>query len=117
MKLKTNDIDGTPVLELAGRFDAHTVSQVKEWIVAQNVGKPYLVIDLYEVTFIDSAALATLVQGMKQCRERGGDLVLANLAQPVLIIFELTRLDQAFEIYESLSEAVAGKNVESAAAA
>lgn len=115
MKMETNEFDGTPALELAGRFDAHTVSKVKEWITAHNVEKPYLVMDLVGVTFIDSAALATLVQGMKQCRERGGDLVLANLAQPVRIIFELTRLDQAFEIYESLSEAVAGKNAESAA--
>jgi anti-sigma B factor antagonist len=114
MKTETKEINGTPVLELAGRFDAHTVSQVKDWIAAHLPEQSYLVIDLLGVTFIDSAALATLVQGMKQSRERGGDLVLANLAQPVRIIFELTRLDQAFEIYENLSEAVAGNTVQSA---
>ena len=117
MKMETKELDGTPVLELAGRFDAHTVSQVKDWIAAHIVERPYLVIDFVGVTFIDSAALATLVQGMKQCRERDGDLVLVNLAQPVRIIFELTRLDQAFEIYESLPEAVADIKAESAAVA
>ena len=64
MKNATKEIDGTPVLELAGRFDAHTVSQVKDWIAAHNTERPYLVIDLAAVTFIDSAALATLVQGI-----------------------------------------------------
>ena len=47
-----------------------------------------------------------LVQGMKRCRERDGDLRLCALQQPVRMIFELTRLDRAFEIYQSEEDAV-----------
>jgi anti-sigma B factor antagonist len=107
MKSVSFELDGIPVLELEGRFDAHTVSQVKDWIGEYKTIHSYLIVNLAEATFVDSAALATLVQGMKQCRELGGDLFLCHLAQPVRIIFELTRLDQAFTIFDSVHEAVA----------
>jgi anti-sigma B factor antagonist len=55
---------------------------------------------------MDPTALATLVQGMKHARQTGGDLHLCNLRRPVRIIFELTRLDQAFGIYPTEIEAV-----------
>jgi anti-sigma B factor antagonist len=107
MKTQTKEFEGIPVLELSGRFDAHTVSEVNNWIKVKMADQPQLVIDLVNVTFVDSAALATLVQGMKQCREHGGDLLLCRLAQPVCIIFELTRLDRAFAIFDSVPAAVA----------
>ncbi|UCC52749.1 MAG: STAS domain-containing protein [Anaerolineaceae bacterium] len=107
MKTQTKEFEGIPVLELSGRFDAHTVPQVSDWIKIKMTDQPHLVIDLVNVTFVDSAALATLVQGMKQCREQDGDLLLCRLAQPVRIIFELTRLDRAFAIFDSVPVAVA----------
>lgn len=59
------------------------------------------------VSFVDSTALAALVQGMKHSRQQGGDLRLCGLGQSVRIIFELTRLDRAFEIYAKPKEAIA----------
>ena len=116
MNTQSKEFEGIPVLELSGRFDAHTVPQVRDWIKVKMVDQPQLVIDLVNVTFADSAALATLVQGMKQCREQDGDLLLCRLAQPVRIIFELTRLDRAFAIFDSVPAAVAALKSEAAAA-
>lgn len=116
MKTQTKEFEGIPVLELSGRFDAHTVPQVSDWIKIKMTDQPHLVIDLVNVTFVDSAALATLVQGMKQCREQDGDLLLCRLAQPVRIIFELTRLDRAFAILDSVPAAVAALKSEAATA-
>ena len=116
MKTQTKEFEGIPVLELSGRFDAHTVPQVSDWIKVQMADEPQMVIDLVGVTFIDSAALATLVQGMKKCREQDGDLLLCRLAQPVRIIFELTRLDRAFAIFDSVPAAVAALKSETAVA-
>lgn len=98
----TNDI---PVLNLAGRFDAHAVGEVRDWLEG-NTAVSQAVINLADVHFVDSTALSTLVQGMKWLRQRGGDLYLANLQQPVTIIFELTRLDKAFQIFDSVETAV-----------
>lgn len=96
-----------PVLQLTGRFDAHEVKPVADWMQEQvDANRPKLVVDLQKVNFIDSTALSTLVRGLKHCRERGGDLHLCSLQQPVRVIFELTRLDKAFDIFASAQEAV-----------
>ncbi|MEZ4681164.1 MAG: STAS domain-containing protein [Caldilineaceae bacterium] len=57
--------------------------------------------------FMDSSGLAALVQGMKKCRDRGGDLRLCQLQQPVRMILELTRLDKALDIFPSEGDAIA----------
>jgi anti-sigma B factor antagonist len=95
---------------LKGRFDAHEIIPVKEWIKEQvEAGHVRLCINLTEVNFIDSSALSALVQGLKHCREAGGELVLCSLPQPVRVIFELTRLDKAFQIFATEEEALQAK--------
>jgi anti-sigma B factor antagonist len=108
----TNEIVGeslnrVAVVRLSGRFDAHEVAAVRHTLttlINDSMGK--VVVNLSKVTFIDSSGLAALVQGMKHCREKGGDLHLCRLAQPTRIIFELTRLDKAFPIFEEEQQAI-----------
>ena len=110
MELKSHSVanDTIAVIELTGRFDAYEEPAVRDWLdQAGAAAQPRIVVNLSEVTFIDSSALATLVQGMKHCREQNGNLHLCNLQQPVRIIFELTRLDRAFDIFQTETEAVA----------
>ena len=98
--------DPYPVLQLKGRFDAHEVEPVRVWMQEQVVlERTKIIIDLAGVHFIDSTALSTLVRGLKHCREKQGDLHLCNLQQPVRVIFELTRLDKAFDIFITEEEA------------
>jgi anti-sigma B factor antagonist len=92
---------------LIGRFDAHEAPAVAAALKeAATDTSARLVVDLGEVHFIDSMALGALVQSMKHCRQQGGDLRICNLQQPVRIIFELTRLDRAFTLFESEEHAV-----------
>ena len=110
MNLKSRTAAGGAIniLELSGRFDAYEVPPVKEMLQEMVQKSPaQVVINLGQVNFVDSSALAAMVQGMKHCRENSGDLHLCQLQQPVRIIFELTRLDKAFEIYATEEEAVA----------
>lgn len=107
MKMKWRAIAKIAVLEPVSRFDAHEAPAVVEALEdAQKAGFKDAVVNLNQVNFMDSTALAALVQGMKRCRQAGGDLHLCCLQQPVRIIFELTRLDKAFDIYETESEAL-----------
>ncbi len=95
------------ILRLAGRFDTPNVNPVQARIDEAVETEPaYLVVNLQDVGFVDSTGLATLVAGMKRSREKKGDLRLCGLQQPVRMIFELTRLDKAFEIFNSEEEAV-----------
>lgn len=59
------------------------------------------VIDLASVDFMDSSGLVALVTGLKATRTSGCRLVLCNLQASIRIVFELTQLDEVFEIFES----------------
>lgn len=99
------------VLQLSGRFDSYTAGAVRSWIETNTEAPPaQIVVNLGEVSFVDSTGLATLVQGMKRSRQHGGDLLLCQLQQPVRLIFELTRLDRAFEVLPTEEDAVAAFN-------
>ena len=110
MEIKISSQTNIPIMYLKGRFDAHEILPVREWIKGQvEAGHARLCINLTEVTFIDSSALSALVQGLKHCRESGGELVLCSLPQTVRVIFELTRLDKAFQIFATEEEALQAK--------
>ncbi|MEM7113418.1 MAG: STAS domain-containing protein [Chloroflexota bacterium] len=105
--LASHTVGDVSVLALTGRFDAYTANKAKDWLEQATDGQPaHIVVNLEDVTFVDSTALATLVQGMKHSRQKNGDLRLCNLQQKVRIIFELTRLDRAFEIFPGEDEAI-----------
>ena len=106
MTMREQRVDNVAILQLQGRFDAHVVPSVNEWFdKATNMTSARVIVDLSEVNFIDSMALATLVRGMKRCRQQNGDLSLCGLQQPVRIIFELTKLDKAFAIFADQQQA------------
>ncbi|MDT8306218.1 MAG: STAS domain-containing protein [Anaerolineae bacterium] len=99
------------ILQLSGRFDTYTADSVRRWIESNTDAPPaQIVVNLQDVSFVDSTGLATLVQGMKRSRQHGGDLLLCHLQQPVRLIFELTRLDRAFEVLPTEEDAVAAFN-------
>ncbi len=109
MELETLEQDNVQILKLNGRFDAYGAPQVVKWF-DENLSPEHnkIVVDLGGVNFVDSTALAALVQGMKRARQANGDLRLCNLQQPVRIIFELTRLDKAFDIFTTQADALTG---------
>jgi len=62
------------------------------------------VIDMGDVDFIDSSGLCALVGGLNVARHRGCRLVICNLSVTVRLIFEITQLDQLFEIFDSCEQ-------------
>jgi len=108
MKWDWESFEKVKILALEGRFDNYTAPQIRDLILSvAKSDAAQLVVDLKGVTFVDSTALATLVQAMKWCRQQGGDLRLCNLRPEVRMIFELTRLDKAFEIFPARRQATA----------
>ncbi len=97
--VQTGETADPAVLALSGRVDAHRCPELDAWIDATiAAGTARLVLDLGALHFIDSAALASLIRGLKRTRERGGDLTLRHPSVTVRAILELTRLDRAFTI-------------------
>ncbi len=107
MNLQSRSYNRVTVLEIDGRVDTSTVSNLRNHLhETVHACQPYLVIDLTNVSFMDSSGLAVLIQGLRQCRESGGDLCLCNPQQPVRMVLELTRLDKAIEIFPGAAEAI-----------
>ena len=100
-------------IDLNGSFDALIAPEFTKEVDALNLEKQsYVIIDLAAVNFIDSAALAALVRGMKHYRQNNGELYLVNMQTPVRIIFELTRLTCAFSIFPTAADALADIHTE-----
>jgi len=75
-------------------------------IVAEN--RINLVVDLADVTAIDSAGIGVLVGRFLSVRRRGGDLKLANLTTRSHRVMTITQLLNVFDCFDSVDEAVAG---------
>ena len=95
-----------PVIAVRGEIDVATAPQLRESlhsVIAQGEGT--IVLDLLEVTFLDSTALGVLVGALKRCRELGGELHIVVADPRIVKIFEITGLTSVFTIADSLESA------------
>jgi anti-sigma B factor antagonist len=101
--------DRSNVLPLKGEIDLHVSPSVTASLDGIIDKKPErLVVDLSDVTYIDSAGLAALIQAMQKVEGYGGKFRLAGLQETVRSIFEISRLDQVFQIFPDANAALAG---------
>jgi anti-sigma B factor antagonist len=69
-------------------------------------GARRVIVDFEQTGYIDSSGLGALVSLGKRLRELGGELRLASLNEDLRTLFELTRLDTLFRLYESRGDAL-----------
>lgn len=88
-----------PTLLVEGDLDVATSPPLQQ-AIDKLLGDGFrtVVVDLGALEFIDSAGLGVLVGSLRRARERGGDVVLANLEPPALRVFEVTGLTKLFEL-------------------
>ncbi len=100
--------DRPNVLPLKGEIDLHVSPRIASSLGAMVDEKPKtLVVDLSEVSYIDSSGLAILIEGMQSVEAYGGKFALAGLQENVRPIFEIARLDQVFRIFPDVEAALA----------
>lgn len=100
--------DRTTVISVAGEIHVSTAPQFSRLLNAAIAGgKTALVLDLDDVTFIDSTGLSVLLNGLRRVTRRKGRLVLVCTNPTVLRLFEITRLDATFDIQRSRKAALA----------
>ena len=99
--------DRPNVLPLEGELDLHVSPTVVASLNMMIEKKPKrLVVDLSGVTYIDSAGLAAFIQEMQKVEAYGGKFALAGLQETVRSIFEISRLDQVFQIFPDVDAAL-----------
>jgi len=96
---------GQRILELHGALTVQTLFPFQNALRAETA--PVVIVDLKDVPYIDSAGLGTLVNGYVSCQKHGRKLVLAAVADRIVNLFKITRVDQLFEIHPSVADAEA----------
>ena len=96
----------TAVLQPAGRLNMVAAPAFKD-LVEETVagGRVRIVVDLGEVTFIDSSGLGALIAGLKTARQAGGDLRIADVPEQVMTVLRLTNLDRVLRAHTTVAEA------------
>jgi anti-sigma B factor antagonist len=101
---------GDTVLSVAGELDIATAPELRDRLEGAIDRAPQgtVIVDLLEVTFIDSTALGVLIGGLKRSQSTGGVFRIVVAEARILKIFEITGLTDLFSIFDSLSEATTG---------
>jgi anti-sigma B factor antagonist len=96
----THEGDGRWTVFVRGEVDVAELPRVRSCINELFADQPrHIVLDLTDMTFIDSSGLGVLVSALKRSRELDETtLVLRNLQEPVRRVFEITRLTELFQI-------------------
>lgn len=95
------------VLRVSGEIDMATAPRLRQHVLAVAASGPAgLIIDLDRVDFIDSTGLGVMVGAAKRMRMLGGTMRIVCSTPHLIELFELTRLSEVFDLFETLDEAV-----------
>lgn len=109
MELEIKNKEKFSILIIKGDVDLYSSPQVRNKILPIVRNKQaILFVDFAEVEYMDSSGVATLVEALQIANKNNGRLRLYNLRQPIKDVFELSRLDKVFEIYENEQAAFEG---------
>jgi anti-sigma B factor antagonist len=107
MKVQVRHLDKVSLLDCSGDVDLYSSTRLREALLAElQSGIPSVLINMAEVTYIDSSGIATLVEGLqlsRQTKTRFGLFALRHNARSVL---ELARLHKVFNIFANEQEAL-----------
>jgi anti-sigma B factor antagonist len=101
-------VDGVMLLDLRGRITLGPETEAVRTKLRQllKAGQLRIILNLGEITYVDSVGLSTLIACYTSARNAGGDLKLLHLPRGVRQLLQITRLSTVFEIYEDLATAV-----------
>lgn len=105
--LDDHEREGWRVVSVSGDLDVVGAPQVRSAIMRTIAdGHTDLVIDLTHTDFVDSFGLGVLVGALKRIRAVDGRLVVVLTEPRVLKVFEITGLDQVFDLVDSVDAAL-----------
>lgn len=109
LQVTSEDRNGVPVVVANGEVDVSSAPQLRAELMAIPEDTPRAIVDLTEVTFLDSTGLGVLIAAMKRLRDSatGGHLELVVTRPHLHKVLEVTGLNAIFGIYASLDEALA----------
>lgn len=104
--IKVRVVSGVVILDMFGRLWILDLPLRERMTVLLEEGNRFFVLNLAGVDYIDSSGLGQLVAIWTSVRNRSGHLTLFNPTKRVRKLFEITKLNTVFEIFENENDAV-----------
>ena len=108
MHVEVRQTKDVVILDLKGRLTAGLGDQILREAIDELLaeGRRRILLNLSEVSFLDSAGVGELVAGLKTARRFGAELKLLNVGDRVYSTLDMTRLLPTFETYQDEAEAI-----------
>ncbi len=109
MNVSTRQLEGITIVDLSGRITLGEASGVLRDTIHDLVGKgnKRILLNLGDVTYIDSSGLGALVGAFTTVRNQGGELKLLNLTNKVHDLLQITKLLTIFDVKDDEATAIA----------
>lgn len=108
LRITSGELDGVSVAWLDGRIvlgeETGALRETVKSLIAQ--GKKNLVLNMNNVTLIDSAGLGALVSAYSSSKSAGASLRLCHLGAKFNELLQLTKLITLFDVYDTQAEAM-----------
>jgi len=112
MKASSRQVDGVTIVDLSGRITLGEGSVVLRDTVKDlsTQGQKKILLNLGNVTYIDSSGIGELVSAYTSVRNSGGELKLLNLTKKVHDLLQITKLYTVFDIQDDEASAISAFN-------
>jgi anti-sigma B factor antagonist len=112
MNISTRQIENACIVDVTGDITLYNTPEVRKTLLdllkEKRVSR--VIVNLQNVKYIDSAGVASLVEGLKISRDMKSGFALYGLSRTTREVLELTRLLKVFEVYDTEAQALAGGN-------
>ena len=117
MKATIRQVDSVTVVDISGRITlGEGCSQLRELIRNEvSKGNKKMLLNMADVTYIDSSGIGELVSAFTAVSNQGGQLKLLRLTKKVHDLLQITKLYTVFEVLDDEAKAIS--SFESAASA
>ncbi len=108
MKATNRQVEGVAVVDMSGRITLGEGSVVLRDTIRDLIGKGQkkILLNLGDVTYIDSSGIGELVSAFTAVRREGGELKLLNLTKKVHDLLQITKLYTVFDIKDDEATAI-----------
>lgn len=109
LQVEVSTADSIPLVSVVGELDAIAAPQLDNVLAPLLAGDTGagLVLDLAGVTFMDSSGLGVCIKAIKGVRANSGEVALVVTTPRVLKVLEITGIDKAVTVVDSVADALA----------
>lgn len=110
MDISTRQSGSTTIVDIVGDITLYNAPEVRKTLLAiiKDQHAPRVIVNLGKVKYIDSAGIASLVEGLKISRDMKAAFGLCGLSATAKDVLSLTRLINVFEVFDDEEAALRG---------